>query len=179
MRFLFCFKLLLEIYKRVYTKNLKYKLENMIIKNPVGKIAEKAVCRSVFLNVFLSIFLQVKVGDKECDVMDGFRLYITTKLGNPAYTPEVWKFRTCVRGFHSSLLAFLLQCLSGENFVSLRYSFSEMFITRAMMYSIFLLSRNSVDKNKNISLNYDIEYLSCLEFNISGPIHTLCLFIAV
>uniref|UniRef100_A0A3P9NGZ4 Dynein axonemal heavy chain 8 n=1 Tax=Poecilia reticulata TaxID=8081 RepID=A0A3P9NGZ4_POERE len=32
---------------------------------------------------------KVKVGDKEISIMDSFRLYVTTKLPNPAYTPEV------------------------------------------------------------------------------------------
>ena len=33
--------------------------------------------------------LTVKIGDKEADVDLNFNLYVTTKLGNPSYTPEV------------------------------------------------------------------------------------------
>lgn len=33
---------------------------------------------------------KVKVGDKEVDFNNAFRMYITTKMANPSYTPEIY-----------------------------------------------------------------------------------------
>lgn len=59
--------------------------------------------------------LKVMLGDKEIDVNDNFRLYLTSKLGNPSYPPELYAkcviidFTVTIKGLEDQLLSRVIE----------------------------------------------------------------------
>ncbi|CAF1589238.1 unnamed protein product, partial [Didymodactylos carnosus] len=64
--------------------------------------------------VKIGLSLKVKVGDREIDINHSFRLYITTKLPNPNYSPEICAyvsvidFTVTMKGLEDQLLGLVI-----------------------------------------------------------------------